>query len=138
MPTLLAYLVYATEGAGVWRRFPADESVRFPGYDGLTSGPTRSLYVPQGETGWEITTQRDEHHGEGHKRLHKADDRASTTGSEERHLCVYSTRPWPAKHEWVSERKLEANWKDVRAYDADDLVHWIEQTPSVGLWLATV
>jgi hypothetical protein len=25
----------------------------------------------------------------------------------------------------------------VRIYDADDLVHWIEQTPAVGQWLAT-
>ncbi len=28
-------------------------------------------------------------------------------------------------------------WREVRVYDADDLVHWIEQVPTVGLWLAT-
>ena len=27
-------------------------------------------------------------------------------------------------------------WRDVRAYDADDLVHWIELYPAVGHWLA--
>lgn len=30
----------------------------------------------------------------------------------------------------------EGRWREVRVYDADDLVHWIEQTPAVGLWLA--
>lgn len=137
MPTLLAYLVYATEGAGVWRRFPADESVRFPGYDGLTSGPTRSLYVPQGETGWEITTQRTNITGKATSDYTKRTIEPLPLDPKNATYVFISTRPWPAKHEWVSERKLEANWKDVRAYDADDLVHWIEQTPSVGLWLAT-
>ena len=45
-------------------------------------------------------------------------------------------RHWPKKDEWATARKDEGPWQDVRVYDADDLVHWIEQTPAVGLWLA--
>src|SRR5690606_21112935 len=41
------------------------------------------------------------------------------------------------KDEWAKARKAEGPWRDVRVYDADDLVHWIEQAPAVGLWLAT-
>ncbi|MFZ2990030.1 MAG: XRE family transcriptional regulator, partial [Ideonella sp.] len=43
---------------------------------------------------------------------------------------------WPKKDEWASAKKAEGPWLDVRVYDADDLVHWIEQAPAVGLWLA--
>ena len=46
-------------------------------------------------------------------------------------------RHWPQKDEWANARKAEGPWRDVRVYDADDLVHWIEQTPAVGLWLAS-
>ena len=33
--------------------------------------------------------------------------------------------------------RTKASGEKSEAYDADDLVHWIEQTPAVGLWLAT-
>jgi hypothetical protein len=54
------------------------------------------------------------------------------TGSAKRH-----DRHWPKKSEWAEAREIEGHWRAVRVYDADDLVHWIEQTPDVGLWLAT-
>ncbi|HFH3591301.1 helix-turn-helix transcriptional regulator [Pseudomonas aeruginosa] len=137
MPTLLSHLVYATEGAGVWRRFPADESVRFSGWDGLTSGQTSSLYVPKGEAGWEITTQRKDIAGKATIDYRKRTENPAPLDPHDATYVFVSTRPWPSKHEWVNERKKEGVWKDVRAYDADDLVHWIEQTPFVGLWLAS-
>lgn len=33
-------------------------------------------------------------------------------------------------------RAKEGPWRDVRVYDVNDLVHWIEQSPAVGAWLA--
>ena len=37
---------------------------------------------------------------------------------------------------WSDERGAEGRWADVRALDADDLVSWLQQTPSVGNWFA--
>ncbi|TLX70051.1 helix-turn-helix transcriptional regulator [Pseudomonas nicosulfuronedens] len=136
MSTLLSHLVYASEGAGIWRRFPAEESVRHSGWDGVTSGEARSRYVPPGETGWEITTQRMDIAGKATSDYRKRTENPDPLDPSTSTYVFISTRPWPKKHEWVNERNKEGVWKDVRAYDADDLVHWIEQTPSVGLWLA--
>jgi hypothetical protein len=46
-------------------------------------------------------------------------------------------RHWPKKDEWAAQKRSEGKWKDVRAYDGTDLVHWIECFPAVGQWLAT-
>jgi hypothetical protein len=43
---------------------------------------------------------------------------------------------WNDKAKWAQQRRAERKWGDVRACDADDLVHWIELYPAVGYWLA--
>ena len=45
-------------------------------------------------------------------------------------------RRWQEKHEWASERKKEGRWKDVRVLDADNLVDWINEAPTVARWFA--
>lgn len=137
LPTLLAFLVRATHGTAVHLRFPADEGVRHPGWDGQTDAEIASEYVPQGVAGWEVGAQRS-------GVLQKAnDDYAKRTAQPAPLDPVTATfifitpRHWPQKDEWAKTKKAEGIWADVRAYDADDLVHWIEQTPAVGLWLAT-
>ena len=45
-------------------------------------------------------------------------------------------RRWTKKRAWVAEREKDGVWAEVRAFDADDLVHWIELFPAVGTWLA--
>lgn len=41
-----------------------------------------------------------------------------------------------AKAAWVQAKQAESIWRDVRAYDADDLDAWLQQAPAVGSWLA--
>lgn len=137
LPTLLAHLIRATHGPGVRLRFPSDEGVRHSGWDGTTETDTGSDYVPQGQTGWEISAQRT-------KILQKATEDYRKRTTEPGHLdpakaaFVFVTlRHWPQKDQWAKARQNEGGWREVRAYDADDLVHWIEQAPAVGLRLAT-
>ena len=137
LPTLLAHLIQSTCGSAVQLRFPSDEGVRHPGWDGRTSTETGSAYVPKGDAGWEIGAQRS-------NIVQKADDDYRKRTAEPapldpaRAAYVFVTpRHWPKKSEWAKARQDEGPWREVRAYDADDLVHWIEQTPAVGLWLAT-
>ena len=49
-----------------------------------------------------------------------------------------TTRRWNSKREWLRERREEGEWSDVRAYDADDLVIWLEHAPMVTRWFAGV
>jgi DNA-binding XRE family transcriptional regulator len=137
LPTLLALLVRATHGGAVHMRFPSDGGVRHSGWDGLTSGDIGGDYVPRGETGWELSAQR---MGVAQK---IAKDYAKRTLEPAplypaSSACIFVTlHHWPEKDEWAQAQTAAGPWREVRVYDADDLVHWIEQTPAVGLWLAT-
>ena len=37
---------------------------------------------------------------------------------------------------WLAEKQAARDWADVRAYDADDLEHWLEECPAVALQFA--
>jgi transcriptional regulator with XRE-family HTH domain len=137
LPTLLAYLIRATHGTAVHLRFPADEGVRHPGWDGQTSTETGSIYVPQGDAGWEIGTQRTNIVQKANEDYRKRTAEPVPFNPADAAYIFVTPRHWPTKDEWAKARKDEGPWREVRVYDADDLVHWIEQTPTVGLWLAT-
>ncbi|MBL6615453.1 MAG: helix-turn-helix transcriptional regulator [Reyranella sp.] len=137
LPTLLAFLIRATHGTAVRLRFPADEGVRHPGWDGQTDADDASEYVPQGVAGWEIGAQRSGIPQKAADDYRKRTDKPAPIDAATATYIFVTPRHWPQKDEWAKARKAEGPWHDVRVYDADDLVHWIEQTPAVGLWLAT-
>lgn len=136
LPTLLARLIFATYGPAARLRFPGDESVRHPGWDGRTVLETGGVWVPAGEAGWEIGAQRTgiAHKAEEDFRKRTANP-APLVPAESAYIFV-TPRRWPDKDAWAKARQAEGVWREVRVYDGDDLVHWIEQTPAVGLWLA--
>ena len=137
LPTLLAHLILATHGTAVQLRFPADEGVRHPGWDGRTSAETASAYVPDGDAGWEIGAQRNNIITKATEDYRKRTAEPAPLDPATAAYIFVTPRHWPRKDEWAKARREQGPWRDVRVYDADDLVHWIEQTPAVGLWLAT-
>ena len=135
MPTLISKLVRASGDTSL--HFPSDEAVQFAGWDGTTQAAVASEYVPAGMTGWEIGTQREGIAGKANDDYAKrAADPLGLEQSESTFVFV-TPRPWPKKDEWADQKRAEGVWKDVKAYDGTDLVHWIEQYPAVGQWLAT-
>ena len=135
LPTLIANLVRATHGSA-HLRFPSDEGVRHSGWDGHTIAAKGSVYVPQGEAGWEIGAQRK---NVSHKASEDYAKRTLNPSPIEPANATYifvTPRHWPGKDEWAKTRKKEGPWREVRVYDVNDLVHWIEQSPAVGAWLA--
>lgn len=137
LPTLISHLIRATHGTSVQLRFPAEEGVRHPGWDGVTRARTASLYVPQGHCGWEIGTQRSNLSTKSMDDYEKRTNKPEPLVPGDAAFIFVTPRHWPQKDQWAEERQAEGPWREVRVYDADDLVHWIEQTPAVGLWLAT-
>jgi transcriptional regulator with XRE-family HTH domain len=136
LPTLLAYLIKATHGSAVQLRFPSDEGVRHPGWDGRTSTEAASAYVPRGDAGWEIGAQRSNIAMKASDDYRKRTADPAPLDPPSAAYIFVTPRHWPKKDEWAKARRDEGPWREVRAYDANDLVHWIEQTPAVGLWLA--
>jgi hypothetical protein len=93
--------------------------------------------VPQGHAGWEIGSQRSNIQQKATEDYRKRTKDPKQLDPIETAFVFVTPRHWPKKDEWAKARQEEGVWREVRAYDADDLVHWIEQAPAVGLWLAT-
>ncbi len=137
LPTLISHLIRATHGAlAKILHFPADEGARYPGWDGRTLVEIGSDYVPQGVAGWELGSQRNDISGKATEDYRKRTADPTPVDPANAAFVFVTTRHWPQKDAWAKARQDEGIWREVRAYDATDLVHWIEQTPAVGLWLA--
>lgn len=137
LPTLVSHLVNATHGSPVSLRFPADGGVQHPGWDGWTSTGTEGVFVPAGEAGWELGTQRNNISQKATDDYRKRTAGPAPLVPAESTYVFVTPRHWSQKAQWVAARQAEGIWRQVRAYDANDLVHWLERAPAVGMWLAT-
>lgn len=135
LPRLIRRLVLASVRRVERLHFRSDEGVQLAGWDGIAQVPTGSAYVPDGLSGWELSTRSDV--------KGKADDDYETRSKDPLPLDAASAsfvsvtaRRWSNKEKWADEKRREGIWKDVHAYDADDLDTWLEQAPAVDLWFS--
>ena len=109
--------------------FPSDDSTHYHGWDGQCWVANATAFIPAAQSGWELAAQRDGLKG-------KADDDYKTRTKDPQGLDPASTtfvfatlQRWAPKGRWATAKRKEGRWADVRALDADDLVHWLETTP---------
>src|ERR1700681_3141121 len=133
LPMLIAMLVRASAGADAVLRFPADEGVRDPGWDGSCESPRSADYVPAGSSRWELSVKKNPQakaDSDFTKRAAEGDaaTRAATT------YVVVSMRAWKNKETWAAQRRKSGIFKDVRALDVHDLVSWLAMHVQVAHW----
>lgn len=136
LPTLLAKLVQATSDSSIKLRFPSDEGVRYSGWDGVTTSANGNARIPKGDAGWELSAQRRNIQQKATEDYTKRTADPSPLDPATSTYIFVTLRHWPQKDAWAKARQAEGPWREVRVYDANDLVHWIEQHPAVGLWIA--
>lgn len=137
LPRVVRDLVLATAGRVERVAFSADEGVQLPGWDGIVDASEGNAFVPEGVSAWELGTNRDI------KR--KADkDYAKRTGNPlgfdplETTFIFVTPRHWPKKGDWEKKKQAEGIWREVRAYDTEDLETWLEFAPGVHVGLSTL
>ena len=57
-------------------------------------------------------------------------DKAETT------FVFVTLRRWDDKVEWAKKKRAEGIWRDVLAFDADDLEQALDETPNVHYWIS--
>lgn len=135
LPALVRRLVHAT-GAGLTRvDFPAHESVQQGGWDGIVAATGADVFVPTGLSAWEVGVT-DEVRAKANDDYEKRTRKPLQVDPAQTTFVFVSPRRWSKKSEWVAERLAESHWRDVRAYDADDLEQWLEHAPGVLAWFA--
>ena len=134
LPELVRRLVQATAKV-LDIDMPSGSSVRLGGWDGLVTATEGRPWVPEGHSGWEFSCNK----APGVKATSDYDKRTADPLSVEVANATFifvTSRRWPGKREWARERREQGPWADVRAFDADDLVAWLEQAPEVATWFA--
>ena len=134
LPQLVRQLVLASAEQIIRISLPSGDSVQLAGWDGIVEVKEGNEFVPDGLSAWELSTRHDigtkaDEDYEKRSRDSKGIDPAPST------FVFVTPRRWQSKNEWaVTKRK--GIWHDVRAYDADDIMAWLELAPSVHVWFS--
>lgn len=115
--------------------FPAGDSTFMPGLDGTVEFDGVSAWIPRGTSCWEIGCDKGIK-GKADGDYAKRTEEISAEMREKATFVFVSPRRWKGKAAWLEQRRAEGSWADVRAYDADDLEQWLEQSPVVALQFA--
>ena len=137
LAVLMRKLVHAVGEGLECVDFPGYDNAERHGWDGFVEASIATPWVPQGKSGWELSTRRDI----GRKAEEDYEARMASVPAEERAGCTFifvSARNWPGKHKWVKEKAVLGHWRDVKAYDASDLEQWAERSAPAQIWLAEV
>lgn len=135
LPHLVRRLITATGKGLTGVSVRAGEGVQLPGWDGKVKATEADIHVPEGDSVWEMgTSGRITEKADSDYKKRSADpdgvDPAETT------YVFVTPRRWAGKDKWVEARNAEGTWKEVRAYDADDLEYWLERARAAHLWFS--
>ncbi len=136
LAALIRRLVHSTDLEITRSDFPAHDLSQRHGWDGYVESENASAWVPQGLSGWEFgcnDNPTSKANGD-----YKARTSAIPKQKRKETTFVFVTpRNWPKKKAWLEKKTAERNWKDVRAYDANDLEQWLEQSAPAQVWFAS-
>jgi hypothetical protein len=137
LPQLIRKLIIATIDFNSIKhlQFSYGEDVNTGGFDGELLTESENLFVPFGETVWEFGTTNNKK-GKADEDYEKRKLNPLDKVPSETTYVNINGKKYRAKKKWVTEKKAENFWKDVRYLDAIDIDQWLELAPQVEIWLA--
>jgi len=135
LPQLVRRLVLATTPAVEKLSFRSGEGVNLPGWDGVVVTSEGHAFLPIATSGWELSTSADVGSKANSDYDSRTEDPKGLDPSNASYVAV-SARRWPNKEDWAASKQSEGKWREVRAYDADDLHTWLEMAPAVHAWFS--
>lgn len=134
LPILVRRLIGRPLGASALA-MPGGAAVGLPGFDGIVDGAVGDAWIPAGSSRWELgcgSSPGDKATADYGKRTLLSDPALRANAA----FVFVTPRRWTGKTAWVDRTSRSAEWREVRAYDAADLEHWLEQDAPVSLWFA--
>ena len=136
-PELIRRLVLATVSNPSRLDFPSGSSVRLPGWDGLVDVEEGNAWVPSGASAWELSCESNRTlTGKATSDYQKRTTDPLDVDIPNTTFVFATPRRWTGKRRWIRGCRKEGSWYNVRAFDADDLVAWLELAPEVSIWFA--
>lgn len=131
----LRTLVHSTGNRLTEVDFPGNDDSQRAGWDGQVVAGEGTTWVPVGRSGWEFGTNEDPK-TKADKDYKKSVDATDANDRVSMVFVFVTPRRWASKSKWVTEKKAEGSWMDVRAYDSSDLEQWLEQSLPGQAWFA--
>jgi hypothetical protein len=129
LPELARVLVAGSCGDLRTVEFRGQEGTGMPGWDGIVDAVQGNSWVPEGMSAWEMGVDEDVTSKADADYSERTADPLGLVKSETTFVFV-TPRRWPNRDSWATAKRAEGDWKDVRAYDADSLELWLDQTPA--------
>lgn len=137
LAVFLRTLIRSTGNGVTFSNFPGDDEAERRGWDGKLHATESTPWIPEGSSCWEFSTESDP--------LSKAkkdyESRTKNVDQEERQKTTFvfvTPNGWTGQNRenWLKECRSSKHWKDVRGYDSNDLVQWLEQSIPGQTWFA--
>lgn len=132
LPYLVRRLIVETASRLVSCSFPGGTGVSSGGWDGVLEVQEPSRFIPQGESGWELSVQKNSQR----KAQSDFDKRAELPPNERAGVSYVQVicRPWTKAAEFERENNLRQEFASVHALNVDDLEQWLEIAPVTSAW----
>ena len=134
LPLLVKRLVFASVSPSLIR-FPSGDSVLERGWDGVLKTDVGNVYVPAGDSAWEISTQKavmDKANEDYSKRTENPGNIDKKTST----FVFVTSQKWQESANWLSKKKSEGQWANIRVLASGELADWLERCPAVHRWFA--
>ena len=137
LAVFLRTLIRSTGNGVTFSNFPGDDEAERRGWDGKLHATESTPWIPEGSSCWEFSTESTP--------LSKAkkdyEARTKNVDYEERQKTTFvfvTPIGWSGQNreKWLKECLSSKHWKDVRVYDSNDLVQWLEQSIPGQTWFA--
>jgi hypothetical protein len=134
-PKLVRRLIRENNDQVVALEMRADEGGDLPDYDGRVRASKGTPFVPAGSSVWELGTGKDPGRKASKDYRERSEDprgvdRADTT------FVFVTPRRWDGKRAWIERRRPQGIWRDVVAFDADDIETALELATPTHLWIS--
>ena len=135
LPALLRRLIHTTGEKITCADFPAFDNAQRPGWDGLVETTVPTPWIPDGRSVWEFGCGKSPRQ-KANRDYYRRVEQVSRVKRRAMTFVFVTPRAWTGKREWAAEKAALGEWKGVRAYDADDLEQWLEQSAPTQVWFA--
>lgn len=143
LPELIKRLIKASidEKNLTWIRFPSGSGTQLSGVDGVVISSIKTSKIPLGYSIWEMGSNSD-YKTKATKDYTKRTKKSHGYTRKKSTFIFVTPRKWEdnkgrtSKTNWISFRKKQKKWKDVRVYDSVDIEDWLEDSPAVAIWFA--
>ncbi|MDM5450966.1 hypothetical protein [Peribacillus simplex] len=136
LPLLVKKLIIASSSPDEIH-FPSGDSVAVGGLDGELKVDKGNAFIPTGNSVWEFGTNK-QVKGKADGDYTKRTEDPGDIKTKENTFVFVTSRTWSNKNDWVTEKRKEKIWKDIKGINADDIEAWLELCPAVHRWFANI